>query len=92
MVQGPFEQLPRARPCSFSSAFSRTPPRPNLTQRTLKRFPAPSLFAAAASNVAQAAKMAAAPPPTAAQLQQLDIVRALELRKNEWLRKADGVR
>jgi hypothetical protein len=40
--------------------------------------------------VAQAAKKAAADPPTAARLLQLDIVRALELRVNERRNKAGG--
>jgi hypothetical protein len=43
-----------------------------------------------ASTAAQAAKVAAAPPPSAAQLLQLDIVRALELRMNERRNKAGG--
>ncbi len=44
-----------ARPCCFSTPSPARPPRQNLTQNTLCRFSAPSLFAASASNEKQEA-------------------------------------
>ena len=80
-----------ARPTVFKEPVAARPLALHLTQNTLCRFSAPSLFAAAAAQpVIASLKVAAAAanPPTQEQLEFLE--RVHEVRKQERLKKAGG--